>query len=148
MSGAVPAGIAAAFTQAEIAVLSVIAAEVRRAGSCDLPMDRIAALAGCCRRTPQYALRRAAAADLVQIEERPRPGRKHLPSGERGAERLARKAAGAFLRRMGGPRLARVQRLGCGLSGGGVYQARTMRAPSCLFVARVPIALAGPCARS
>jgi hypothetical protein len=79
-SGAVPSTIAAAFTTAELAVLSVIAAEVRRAGSCSWPVDRIAALAGVCRRTAQYALRRAAALGLVQIEERPRPGQKHLPS--------------------------------------------------------------------
>lgn len=78
-SGAVPAGIAADFTTAEIAVLSIIAAEVRRAGSCSWPLDRIAALAGVCRRSAQYALRRAAALGLIQIDERPRPGAKHLP---------------------------------------------------------------------
>lgn len=77
--GAVPAGIAADFTTAEVAVLSIIAAEVRRSGSCSWPIDRIAALSGVCRRTAQYALRRAAALGLIQIDERPRPGAKHLP---------------------------------------------------------------------
>lgn len=78
-SGAVPATIAADYTPAELAVLSIVAAEVRRAGCCTWPLDRIAALAGVCRRTVQYALRRAAALGLVHVEERPRPGAKHLP---------------------------------------------------------------------
>lgn len=78
-SGAVPAAIAADFTPAELAVLSIVAAEVRRAGSCSWPLDRIAACAGVCRRTAQYALRRAAALGLLHVEERPRPGQRHLP---------------------------------------------------------------------
>jgi hypothetical protein len=78
-SGAVPNRIAADFTVAEVAVLSIIAAEVRRSGSCSWPIDRIAALSGVCRRSAQYALRRAAALGLIQIDERPRPGQRHLP---------------------------------------------------------------------
>lgn len=79
-SGAVPSTIAAAFTTAELSVLSAVAAEVRRAGSCSWPIDRIAALAGVCRRTAQIALRHAEKLGLVHIHERPRPGQKHLPS--------------------------------------------------------------------
>jgi hypothetical protein len=46
MSGVVPAKIAAAFTMAELAVLTVIARQCQRAGVCTLPVDAIAALAG------------------------------------------------------------------------------------------------------
>jgi hypothetical protein len=46
MSGVVPAKIAAAFTMAELAVLTVIARQCQRAGVCTLPVHAIAALAG------------------------------------------------------------------------------------------------------
>jgi hypothetical protein len=46
MSGVVPAQIAAHFTMAELAVLTVVAREVRKGGTCSLPLDPIAALAG------------------------------------------------------------------------------------------------------
>ena len=51
MSGIVPAKIAAAFTTAELAVLTVVARQCQRAGTCVLPVDAIAALAGCSRST-------------------------------------------------------------------------------------------------
>ncbi len=77
-SGAVPSRIAASFTQGEVAVMAVIAAEVKRSGRCDWPVDRIAAQAGVCHRLAQLALRDAAELGLISIEERPRPGAKSL----------------------------------------------------------------------
>jgi hypothetical protein len=79
-SGAVPSKIAASFTLGETAALSVIAREVQRIGSCEWPIDKIAAMAGVCRSTVQNALRAARRLDLVHVQERPRPGRKHLPN--------------------------------------------------------------------
>lgn len=75
-SGALPGRIAAQFTQAEVAVVSVIAAECRRSGSCSWPVDRIAALAGVCRRSAQYAIRAAERLGLIAVKARPRPGMK------------------------------------------------------------------------
>lgn len=75
-SGALPSRIAANFTQAEAAVLSVIATEFRRAGSCSWPVDRIAAVAGVSRRSAQYAIRAAERYGLIRITARPRPGMK------------------------------------------------------------------------
>lgn len=75
-SGALPSRIACQFTQAEVAVLSVIAAEFRRAGSCSWPVDRIAAVAGVSRRAAQYAIRAAERYGLIRITARPRPGMK------------------------------------------------------------------------
>src|SRR5208337_5208440 len=59
MSGAVPATIAANFTQGENAALAVIARQCQRAGVCILPIDAIAALAGVSRTTVQNAQRQA-----------------------------------------------------------------------------------------
>jgi hypothetical protein len=76
-SGALPSRIACQFTQAENAVLSVIATECRRCGSCcSWPVDRIAALAGVSRRTAQYAIRAAERLGLIAVKARPRPGAK------------------------------------------------------------------------
>ena len=78
MSGAVPAKIAATFTLGELAVLSVIAREVqRRDGTCALPLDAIAALAGVSRTTVQNSLRQARRLGLLEVKERRRRG---LPS--------------------------------------------------------------------
>jgi hypothetical protein len=79
-SGAVPAKIAAAFTTAEVAVLATVAGEVRRAGTCSWPIDRIAAVAGVCRRTVQTAIRHAEQIGLIAVKARPRPGQKSLPN--------------------------------------------------------------------
>lgn len=77
MSGAVPAPIAASFTMGELAVLSVVAGQVRKQGQCILPIDQIAALAGVSRSTTQNAIRLAERLGLVQRIERRRRG---LPS--------------------------------------------------------------------
>ncbi|MGO9771957.1 MAG: hypothetical protein ACLPSW_20900 [Roseiarcus sp.] len=79
-SGSVPSKIAASFTLGEVAALSVIAREVQRQGRCALPIDAIAAMGGICRTTAQNALRQARALGLVHVQERPQPGRKHLPN--------------------------------------------------------------------
>jgi hypothetical protein len=77
-SGAVPSKIAASFTLGEVAALSVIAGEVKRAGQCELCQDSIAAQAGVCRRTAQNAIREAERLGLLTVEARPRPGQKSL----------------------------------------------------------------------
>ena len=69
-SGAVPGTIAASFTTGEIAVLTVIARECQRSGSCTWFMDRIAAVAGVCRSTARNALRLAQDLGLVTVQER------------------------------------------------------------------------------
>ena len=79
-SGAVPAKIAASFTPGEVAALTVIAREVQRLGDCRLCVDAIAAMAGTSRSVVKRALRQARALGLVEVEERPQPGRKHLPN--------------------------------------------------------------------
>ncbi len=71
-SGVVPGSIAVNFTQGELAVLSVIAREIRRTGACDWFMDKIAAVAGVCRTTARNALRQAQAMGLIALEERRR----------------------------------------------------------------------------
>jgi len=65
-----PPQIAARFTLAEVAVLAVIAAEVRTKGACTLTLGHIAALAGVCRKTAKTALREAEALGFVRVEER------------------------------------------------------------------------------
>ena len=77
MSGVVPAKIAAAFTMAELAVLTVIARQCQRTGVCTLHIDAIAALAGCSRTTVKNALRQARLLGLILVKERRVPG---LPS--------------------------------------------------------------------
>lgn len=76
VSGAVPAAIAAAFTLAEIAVLSVIAAEVKRRRRCELHIDAIAAMAGVSRSTVQNATREARRLGLILFTERRRRGQR------------------------------------------------------------------------
>lgn len=77
-SGAVPSRLAASFTLSELAVLSVIARETKRQGSCQLPLDAVAAMAGCCRTTVQNALRQAISLGLIRVQERRRAGLKSL----------------------------------------------------------------------
>jgi len=78
MSGVVPAKIAASFTMAELAVLTVIARQCQRAGVCTLHIDAIAALAGCSRTSVQNALRQARLVGLILVKERRRPGQPSL----------------------------------------------------------------------
>jgi len=76
MSGAVPATIAANFTQGENAALAVIARQCQRAGVCILPIDAIAALAGCSladHRQERHARSAQARADPGEGTAHPRP---------------------------------------------------------------------------
>jgi len=77
MSGVVPARIAASFTTAEAAAMTVIARQCQRGGTCSLPLDMVAALAGVSRSTVKNAIRTAARLGLIERRERRRRG---LPS--------------------------------------------------------------------
>jgi hypothetical protein len=68
------------YTEGQRAVLCIIAGEVKHHGVCDLPIDKIAALAGVCRTTVQTTLHEARRLGHIKITERPLPGRKHLPN--------------------------------------------------------------------
>lgn len=69
-SGRMPPAIAARFTLAEQAVLSLVAAETCRRKDCRLAIDHIAALAGLSRSTVKNAIREAAKLGLLTVEER------------------------------------------------------------------------------
>lgn len=77
-AGPLPPALAAMFTTGELAVLNVVGSEIRQNGTCTRTLDEIAARAGVCRRTAQRAIRAAAVAGLLTIEERPRKGAKSL----------------------------------------------------------------------
>ena len=79
-SGFAPPAVASRFTVAEQAACAIIVDEVRRRGDCRLPIDAIAARAGCSRTSVQNALRAARAAGLIRVTHRPRRGQKHLPN--------------------------------------------------------------------
>src|SRR5918995_5422467 len=79
-SGPMPPALAARFTVAELACLRIIADEVRTHGDCSLTIAEIAARAGVCRTSCQNALRVAARAGLVHVEERRRRGAKNDPN--------------------------------------------------------------------
>jgi hypothetical protein len=68
-SGWLPPQIAARFTMAETAVLSVIASEVARRGLCRLTIGHIAVLAGVSRSTVKTAVRQAVAVGILTSEE-------------------------------------------------------------------------------
>ncbi|ACL63330.1 hypothetical protein [Methylobacterium nodulans] len=69
-SSYLPPALAARFTPAEVAALSVIAVEAGHAGKCDLPIGRIAALAGVSESSVRNAVRAARGLGLVRVEER------------------------------------------------------------------------------
>jgi hypothetical protein len=79
-SGPMPPALAAKFTTGELASLRVVADEIVARGVCSLTLGEIAARAGVCRSTARNAVRAAARAGLVTIEERRRPGRVNLPN--------------------------------------------------------------------
>lgn len=80
MSGLMPARLAASFSMAEIAVLSVIAREIKkqRHNLFEWPLGKISALAGCCETTARNALREARRLGIVSVTERRRNGRRSL----------------------------------------------------------------------
>jgi len=79
-SSALPDTLRRHYTEGQRAVLCIIAGEVKHHGTCDLPIDKIAALAGVCRTTVQTTLHEARKLGHIKITERPIPGRKHLPN--------------------------------------------------------------------
>lgn len=79
-SSALPDTLRHHYTEGQRAVLCIVAGEIKHHGVCDLPIDKIAALAGVCRTTVQTTLHEARRLRHVKITERPVPGRKHLPN--------------------------------------------------------------------
>lgn len=79
-SSALPDTLRHHYTEGQRAVLCIIAGEIKHHGVCDLPIDKIAALAGVCRTTVQTTLHEARRLNHIRITERPVPGRKHLPN--------------------------------------------------------------------
>lgn len=70
-SGWIPPNLAVHFTQAEQAVLGVIAWRVSEQGLCDWPHEKIASLAGVSKTTARNAVRLARKLGLVSVEARP-----------------------------------------------------------------------------
>lgn len=79
-SGGMPPAIAARFSTAEIAVLSIVAFEMRHKGRCSLCLDEIAGRAGCSRSSAKNAIRTAARLGFIRVTHRPRRGQKSLPN--------------------------------------------------------------------
>ncbi|MCJ2016692.1 helix-turn-helix domain-containing protein [Methylobacterium sp. E-065] len=69
-SGRLPPGLAARFTLAEQAVLSLVAAETVRRKDCRLSMPNLAAVAGVAETTVRNAIREARKLGLLTVEER------------------------------------------------------------------------------
>ncbi|SCW33994.1 hypothetical protein [Ancylobacter rudongensis] len=79
-SAPMPAALASLFTESESAALAIVAGEVKHHGACELPIDKLAALAGVCRTSAQNALHEARRLGIIKITHRPQRGRKHLPN--------------------------------------------------------------------
>jgi hypothetical protein len=79
-SSALPDTLRHHYTEGQRAVLCIVAGEVKHHGICDLPIDKIAALAGVCRTTVQTTMHEARRLGHIKITERPVPGRKSLPN--------------------------------------------------------------------
>ncbi|WP_267360992.1 MULTISPECIES: hypothetical protein [unclassified Methylobacterium] len=77
-SGPMPPALASRFTTGQLAVLRVVADEVRQRGSCDLCFDAVAARAGVSKRLAQTAIRLAEGDGLLLVIERRRPGDRNL----------------------------------------------------------------------
>lgn len=80
VSGVMPPAQAAHFTTGELAVMRIVADEVRDHGTCRRTYAELAARAGVGRSTARNAIRAAARLKLVSVVERRRPGRKSLPN--------------------------------------------------------------------
>jgi hypothetical protein len=73
-----PSNLRCHYTEGQRAVLCIIKGEVKHHGLCDLPIGKIASLAGVCRTTVQTTLHEARRLGHIKITERPRPGRESL----------------------------------------------------------------------
>lgn len=74
-SSALPDTLRHFYTEGQRSVLCIIAGEVKHHGACDLPVDKIGALAGVCRTTVQTTLHEARRFGHLAIVERERLGR-------------------------------------------------------------------------
>jgi len=79
-SGPMPTALAAPYTVGQLAVLRIVADEVRARGLCALPLGAIAAKAGVCMTMARDAIRLAAGDGLVIIQERRRSKAPNLPN--------------------------------------------------------------------
>jgi len=79
-SGPMPPSLACQFTTGELAVMRIVADEVRDRGACTRPLDAVAARAGVGRTTVQNAMRVAVRLGLLKVEERRVTGAKNLPN--------------------------------------------------------------------
>lgn len=77
-SSALPDSLRHHYTEGQRSVLCIVAGEIKRQGVCDMPIDKIAALAGVCRTTVQTAMHEARRLGHIKITERPVPGRKNM----------------------------------------------------------------------
>src|SRR6266576_2917693 len=77
-SSALPDGLRQYYSEGQRAVLCIVAGEIKRHGVCDLPIDKIAALAGVSRTTTQTTMHEARRLGHIKITERPQRGRKSL----------------------------------------------------------------------
>jgi len=77
---ALPSEICDLFTEGERAALNIIANVIKEKGICNWPIDKIAAIAGVCRRTVQNAMKAAQEVGLLNVQQRPVRGRKNLPN--------------------------------------------------------------------
>lgn len=75
-----PPSLASRFTTGQLAVLRIVADEVKAKGVCGLCVDAIAARAGVCRRLAQIAIRLATGDGLLTVQERRHEGRKSSPN--------------------------------------------------------------------
>lgn len=79
-SGRLPPALAARFTLAEQAVLSLVAAETARRGDCRLAIEHLASVGGVSRSTVKNAIREARKLGLLTVEERKVTGFRNLPN--------------------------------------------------------------------
>ena len=79
-SGPLPPALAAGFTVGQLAVLRIVADEVRTQGVCARTLNEIAARAGVCVTTARNAIRLAADNGLLVTAERRRRGARSLPN--------------------------------------------------------------------
>lgn len=80
--GNMPPNVRGVYSEAERAALSVIAAQCKRKGFCDLCLDEIARLAGVGRTSVQNAIRKARSNERshISVRERPQENGKNLPN--------------------------------------------------------------------
>lgn len=78
--GWVPPEVACRFTAAEVACLSVVAAEIALRGRCELPIGAVAGRAGCCETVAKRAVREARRLGLLCVVERRVAAFRNLPN--------------------------------------------------------------------